>query len=226
MTDNVKSFGGATGRSDDVLIHISELIVFRHNLDFQGISDDQDKNVLPSSARIIAFPPVLNDTANTVLVSLSPNALEVFNRIVIKNAPTSEIPRSIEVDGVTHIARIEDREVATALRAASFLGLMQGIFTALYDSLDVQFPFLKDINVDELFTKLLDVKASRILAGEYLDQEVVNREIVDLFRQHVSQAKSVAGNDWLPIKTDHNLANEIQKRALGQSRLYGVELKL
>ncbi len=232
MTEKILNLWGNEDEQMSSFIHISELIVFRHLLDFSYLDIKRKTVVFNGTNRSVLIFPTLKEADIAVTSSL----LNLNEMTLLNAEKTEEIEALFSKDVVsfindgTRIATLvtaKTKSTAQALRNALIGSIAQVPRLAMYRSLDLQCPIIKDINLEKVTDKyaLLLESISKAPDNEEGDEEIKNlsQGVANSLEQIIRDLRvRHLGSDWVEIKRDPDLFLDIRRSFEGIKRSWGI----
>lgn len=223
MGNKILTFTGSTTPKAERFIHVSELIAYRFKLNFDVMNIEPVTVQSPNGARTITLPPKFDQVSNAIAESFDANALKEMSRLTKSAAPNPDgISKAIPTEeGISQIFSGNERETALALQGAKIVAVANAIFNTISESLDEQFPFLSKVNSDFLEQALFTIPDIAPTEQDMLRAQLRAQKTYEMV---VAAAAKDAGGEWIVIKTDHNLANKIQRAVEKAAKFMGFSL--
>lgn len=178
----IRAFPKSQGHG--IWVHPSELIVHRFQLETARLNlTDRKRLVTPDGGRFMPYPPTREEAYLTIMASFDTIAINLM----------ADLSDQYEI-GTEIIESYRMREI-----------VRQGIEKAIFDSLDVQFPFLRDIE-PEIIKGVFEYLP---YAGREEDIKGTKEAALDLLDTEVLKAQKLLGSEWTKLQTDHDLPNRI-----------------
>jgi len=234
MVDNIHTFGVSSGSDESgTLVHISELLVYRHGFDFSILTAPREHVQCPVSGRSISLMPRIEEISKIILTSILDDAgMEVYGSVLrgeVEKIFDSAPPLHVEKDdGTTHIVTNKGRDLVRESQGTNAIMLILAAGIAIRDALDKQCPVLLNPKVESIKDGLFDLRycqsdaernpelSSEVDKHQKILLENIRATFADLRIRHNA-------SDWIEIKPDPNLAFNIRRVLTSTKALYGMD---